>query len=517
MHMIRGTFLTVVAAVATLTSTSVQAKWVEAKSQHFDIYGDVSQSEATGYAIQLERFDHLLRGIANLPATSESENDRVTVYLVSLDMVQSLAKSLNVAGFYNSDIQETLAVMPLSLPDYFEVGPFHVMFHEWTHHIFLSSADATYPSWVEEGLAEFFGTTTFRDDGSIVIGAPPQMRGWALHRQVQMSLADLLDSDGKKLDEQDMEDKYALGWLVTHYLLLGHQRPKQYDAYLKLVASGVPSLEAGRQAFGDLRKLDGELERYNVTGRFPSYALPATFSLQPPQVRVLNACEAKFMPTRIRSAVGVDEKTAPALVGPARAAAADCSGDSFVQRALAEVEFDAKNNKESMAAADRALAADPSNLMAMVYKGRVFARQSQWADARTWFIKANHLKPNYALPLVLYYDTFMRAGVKPPETAVNGLMRAIVLAPESSDLRLRVAYELIEEGDLPLARKILAPVAFAPHEKADDKEKNKKDDKGNDKADNKALEVLRKIDAKAPANEVLALATAAKWNEIGKE
>ena len=79
-------------------------------------------------------------------------------------------------------------------------------------------------------------------------------------------------------------------------------------------------------------------------------------------------------------------------------------------------------------------------------------------------------------------------------------------------MRLRVAYELIEEGDLPLARKVLAPVAFAVHEKADEKGTDKKADEGN-----KALDVLRQIDAKAPADKVLALATAAKWNEIGKE
>jgi len=181
--------------------------------------------------------------------------------------------------------------------------------------------------------------------------------------------------------------------------------------------------------------------------------------------------------------------------------AAECPNDAFVQRSLAEVEFDAKNNNESMAAADRALAVNPNELMAMIYKGRVFAREGRWDDARKWFIKANHLNPNYALPLVLYYDSFMRAGVKPPEPAINGLMRAMVLSPRSSELRLRVAYELIKEDDLAMARKILAPVAFAVHGAPD---KN-------------AVEVLKKIDAKAPASDILSQATAAKWNEIGKE
>lgn len=139
--------------------------------------------------------------------------------------------------------------------------------------------------------------------------------------------------------------------------------------------------------------------------------------------------------------------------------------------------------------------------MAMVYKGRVLACQAHWDEARSWFIKANHAEPNYALPLVLYYDTYMRAGAAPTKAAVNALMRAIVLSPQDSRLRMRVAYQLIGEGDLALARKVLGPVAFAVH----------------GTGDNKALEILKQIDAKAAPAAVLAQAKAAKWDELGKE
>lgn len=491
------------AAIAAMSAAAqpAQARWIEAKTEHFTIYGDISDGQAISYAMRLERFDHLLRGIANVPSKPQSAGDRVTVYLVSLGTVQSLAHSRNIGGFYNSDAQSTLAVMPLTPPSGWDMSPDHVMFHEYAHHIFLSSTDTSYPSWVHEGLAEFFGTTTARSDGSLAIGAPPQMRGWALHNQYQMNMAELLDSDGKKLGEGEVEDKYARGWLLTHYLLLGKKRPGQYDKYLKLVASGVPSLEAGKQAFGDLGKLNNELDAYNRTNKFETFIIPVTAANVMPVIRPLTACEAKIMPTRIRSAVGVDEKSAPALVPGARSVQTQCPGDAFVERSVAEIEFDAKNDEQAMTAANRALAIDPGNIMAMVYKGRVYARQSKWDDARAWFVKANHASPDYALPLILYYDTYMRAGVTPPSSAVDGLMRAIVLAPQDDQLRLRVSYTLIREGDLALARKVLAPVAFAVH--------------GN--AGNKALEVLKKIDAGEAQSAVLADATAAKWNQLGKE
>jgi tetratricopeptide (TPR) repeat protein len=498
--MIRKCFLAAVAAAIALPAVPAEARWVEVKTQHFVIYTDLSDGQAAAYAMQLERFDHLLRELANLPATTQSASDVVTVYAVPLATVQELARSNVIAGFYNSDVQSTLAVMPLSVPTEWKVAPFHVMFHEYTHHILMSTTEESYPSWLHEGFAEFFGTVRFKSDGKLILGEPPQMRGWALHRQLQMSLETLLDSDGKKLGDS-FEDKYARGWLLTHYLLLGKKRPGQLDKYMKLVAAGVPSLEAGRQAFGPLNKLDGEINVYNRNGKFMSYAIPGNFPISPPTVRPLGACEAAIMPTRIRSAVGVTDKTAPKLVQPARAAAKNCSADAFVQRSLAEIEFDAKNNAEALAAAERALAAEPGNVMAMIYKGRVLARQSRWGEAREWFIKANHAEPNYALPLVLFYDTYTRDGATPSKAAVNALMRAIVLSPRDASVRLRVANQLIGEGDLALARKVLAPVAFGAHAKGD----------------NKALEALKQIDSKASPEAVKATAKAAKWNEIGKE
>jgi predicted Zn-dependent protease len=139
--------------------------------------------------------------------------------------------------------------------------------------------------------------------------------------------------------------------------------------------------------------------------------------------------------------------------------------------------------------------------MGMVYKGRVLARQGQWAEARKWFVKANRANPDYALPLVLYYDSFMRSNQAPTPAAVKGLLRAIVLVPQDDSLRLRVGYALLRQGDLATARAVLAPIAFSAHARPD----------------NPALLVVRKLDEGAGAKAALAEADKAKWNEIGKE
>jgi tetratricopeptide (TPR) repeat protein len=490
-------------AAAALVAGPASANWVEAKTDHFVIYGDMPEAKAADYARKVERFDRILRMFANVSESGDAPIDRVVVYVLpSLTAVRSLANSSSIAGFYNGNVQSTLAVMPGSMPAEYQVSPLHILFHEYTHHILLSSTTASYPGWIQEGFAEFFGTALPKDDGSMLIGSPPQMRGYALHRQYQMPVEALLTSDGRKLSDGDTEDKYARGWLLSHYLLLGNKRRGQIDEYLRLIRQGVPSLEAGKRAFGDLGKLNAELTVYNRTNRFPALLVAADkIRVGGVATRELRPCEGKIMRSRIRSAIGVTEKTAPQLVAPARAVAAECPNDVFVQRSLAEIEFDAKNNDAAMTAADRTLALDPGNIMGMVYKGRVLARQGQWAEARKWFVKANRANPDYALPLVLYYDSFMRSNQAPTPAAVKGLLRAIVLVPQDDSLRLRVGYALLRQGDLATARAVLAPIAFSAHARPD----------------NPALLVVRKLDEGAGAKAALAEADKAKWNEIGKE
>src|SRR3546814_12721095 len=55
------------------------------------------------------------------------------------------------------------------------------------------------------------------------------------------------------------------------------------------------------------------------------------------------------------------------------------------------------------------------------------------------------------------------AGEKPSKGAVTAIMRAIQLVPQSTHVRFNVGRQLVIEKDLALARKVLAPVLFSPH------------------------------------------------------
>lgn len=487
--------------MALCAGVPAQAAWVEASSKHFLVVGDMSPAEAQGWAAELERLDRVLRVATSTPEGEVYPSGRVTVYVVpTLGAVQKLAGNSNIGGFYHQDAQGSVSVTPRSTGGDWQFTPQRVLFHEYTHHVLLSRADTAYPDWVQEGLAEFFGTAKFEPNGDMILGALPVDRGYALAQNNQMSARELFTSSEHRGTDIDVAQLYSRSWGMIHMLMLKKQRQGQLATYLKLVAGGTDPVAAGTQAFGDLDKLDDELNVYVRQKWFQSLRIDAAkMAVGGIGVRSLNPCEAQIMPIRLRSAVGVNDKTAPGVLADARKAAAGCENDPFVQRTLTEAAYDARDDAAAMAAADKLLAADPNNVMAMLYKGRVHARAKDWTNARTWFANANRRDPNYALPLVLYYDSFTNAGLKPPREAIDGLYRAIVLAPQDQMLRARVGRALVADGDLKLARRVLAPLAAA----------------GDRKNDSDAGSILGLIDQGKDAATVLAAIDKLHWDQFG--
>lgn len=459
-----------IAAVSFVAASQpAYAEWLRATSPHFVVVGDMPEAALKKRVERLETYHAALRTLFKV------ENEGVgTIYMMpSLSELQKLAGSNNIGGFYRGDAQGAIGFVPERLP-YERPGwtPEIVLFHEYAHHILLSSSTEVYPGWVSEGLAELFATADLRPDGSVVIGGPNSARGYAMTGTSRWSVERMLDSDKNPPKESERIELYTRGWLTLHYLLVSGKRPSQYAKFATLIDQGKGGVEAGKLAFGDLGKLDSELEAYLHSKKFKSYLIEASKLGNTSKVAIerMSEGEAAMLPFRVVSAVGVDRKAAVPLVQKARLIASRYPNDAAVQRALAEMEFDAEDLDRADAAADRSLASDPKNLMAMVYKGRIAAMRAvknkdatQWASARKWFLAANKIDPRHAMPLVLYYDTFAASGSKIPDQAVDGLASAFVLAPADPSVRMRMGVQAIRLGRIALARSIMAPIAYDPH------------------------------------------------------
>lgn len=231
-------------------------------------------------------------------------------------------------------------------------------------------------------------------------------------------------------------------------------------------------MEAATEAFGDLKILDKELDKYLRQSRMNYMPIAASkLVVGDIALRKLEKAEAAVMPVVLRSKRGVDEDTAKLVLPDARAVAAQYPGHPAVLAALAEAEFDAGNDAAALAAADKALAVSPGNINAHLQKGYALARMMESADnpakaavaVRTQFLKINALENDHPIPLIRYYMSYRESGREPTKNAIEGLEWALTLAPHDQGLRMMVASQQMEDERFADAQATLLPLAYSPH------------------------------------------------------
>lgn len=454
------------------TALPARAEWLEASNKHFVVLGDSSRAEIKKFADELALFDAAVRKVANLRDDEASPRNRLTIFLVAGDgAVNDLhgRSGGNIGGFYQARASGSIAVVPqLFVSRFVTIDPRMVLYHEYAHHLILGSTNGIYPVWVSEGLAEFFTYTKSYSDGAVLLGLPNVARSDQI-TQSSYPVRSLLDEQHKRATQVSVEARYSRGWLLIHYLFLGGKRPGQFDSYMRLINEGVPGLRAGEKAFGDLNQLDDELNRYRRT-TLPHITLPPGGAQPDPvTLRALSPAEAAAMPAYVRLKASLHGNAA-STQRDAAGLAARFPDSGFVQRLLASAALAAGDGDTAVAAADRALAIDATDVEALLVKARVaIDRAAKAGDAsgigiaRGLIARAAQLDPDYAQTHVLRFMSYRAMGAAPIPAAVAGLKRATELVPQARAPLALYAGEMIREGNLPEARLALIPLAFSPH------------------------------------------------------
>jgi len=455
---------------ASVFATPAHAEWLEARSKHFIITGDTTEGTIRNRAERLEQFDAALRYLLG----TKDEGVKVHLFLLhTMGDVQELADNRYIGGWYSANAQQASAFMPMKVVNAYEgFDAEGILFHEYTHHMLLGSTTAFIPRWATEGLAELFMTAKLDRDGSVTIGAGNPSRQYAIRSMHRWTVEEMLRRDAEDIKGEEMIERYSRGWALCHYLWMSGNRPGQYVKFIELLNKYGDEVKAGKEAFGDLTKLDHEVDAYIRRSSFPVSRLPADKIKASTEVsiRPMTAGEVAMINLRMASAAGVDDEKAASVYARALPVAQEYPKDLAVQRWFAEMALDAKHFGHADQAADRALAVDPKDLKSLAFKGRVVAHKAletgsaaDWKAARSWFLRANRSDPNDPYPFELYYDSFPAAGQKAPDDAVTGLFRAVMVMPQDGGLRIRSALELLRLNDIPKARTILAPVVYDPH------------------------------------------------------
>jgi len=461
-----------------LCAATANAAWLEASSDHFVIYGDQNEQAIQGFAERLELFHAAMAHLFGRQEKRPSPSNRVTVFVVpSQGKVREVvaADSRYLAGIYLPRAGAAIAVVPKlkSTSSNYEISGETILLHEYAHHFMSGMTARTYPRWFVEGFAEFFAGAKFRPDGSVGLGAPPLHRAAELALAREVPIRKLLAFDGGAGDAKRGYDSfYGQSWALFHYLQFAPERAGQLEKYQQLLATGDSALEAAEGAFGDLDRLEGEMDSYARRKKLSMLVIDRKhLDVGAITVRPLRPGEADVMPVLMRSKVGVTPEQALKLVPEARRIAAEYPDDPAVLTALAEAEFDADFHEAAIAAADRALAIDPGRINAHIQKGYALFAKAQsaesqaesWRGVRAQFVKANKVENDHPIPLVRFYLSYLEQGEPPTRNAVSGLEWAMQLAPFDPSLRWLVVQQMIRDERLEEAARTIAPLAYSPH------------------------------------------------------
>jgi tetratricopeptide (TPR) repeat protein len=488
------------------------AEWHEASSENFLVIADQNERDVREFTERLERYHSALVYVLNRDATPPSPSNRVTIYVVkSANQVQKLAgdKSGFLRGFYQPRAGGSLAFVSrvqegegkdLSQSE-------QILFHEYAHHMMHGASEWASTRWLSEGFAEFLSSARFEKDGGMGVGLPAYHRGAELGYAKNVSIEALLDSATyQKTKTKTYDEFYGRSWLLYHYLQLSGKRNGQLTKYQVALANGASEMDAAIQAFGDLKLLDNELSKYLKQSKMGYLPLKSEkLRVGPIAVRKMRVGEAAMMPVILESKRGVNEEMAKPLLVRAQAIAALHPNDQTALAALAEAEHDAGNYDAAIAAADKALAIEPTLVNAHVQKIFALSRladdaadtEAAWKKVRRATTALNKVETDHPIPLIYYYRSLQSSGKDITPIAVQGLERAVELAPYDKNVRWMLVQELISDEVWAYAYRTLMPLANDPHNRNDE---------------NPAIKLLAELKEKAEAKAKTAEEKPAKEN-----
>ena len=464
-----------------LTSAPAHAKWLRGETQNFIVYSSGNAQQLQDYAATLERFNALIR--SNFGITSAPSSSKLIIYFLEnateVDQLLSGRRG-NVAGFYSSDNEGSYAVANRQRAgSVLDLNGMTVLLHEYMHHFMFRNFNYAYPPWYVEGFAEYYSTAQFKLDGNWALGKAAQHRAYGLRSEARLPIEQILTSDLSKLNAEQLDLFYGRSWLLVHMLTEKPEFKGKLTAYFSAIQSSKTEAEAARSVFGDLRLLDRALNSYR-DGKLTYHT-----SLQPikadtaMRVTELDEVADKMVMLHLQRIThrSVD-KTRKDL--RALAAAQPARAEVWYELALSErdlpkgapqADVDAADRRAE-AALDSALAANPRYPRANVIKAYLLMDRlraagtttaAPWTKARSYLVTANAAAVNDPMVLVAWYDSYPMQGRPPTKTARDALARAFELEPEITEVRIKYAFDLADQGEFDNAIRLVEFLARDPH------------------------------------------------------
>ena len=316
----------------------------------------------------------------------------------------------NVAGFFQPG--EDVNYIAISL-DPSERDPFSTAFHEYVHLHMKDNVPGT-PLWLNEGLAEFYGTMQF-SGGEATLGAPLNHYIRLLREQEMLPLSTLfsIGTNSPHYNEQEKSGVfYGQSWALVHYLMLGgggatSGRQEQFRRFLHQVSRGDAPARALEDSFGmTVAAIENELKAYVRRGEFSA-------------LRIASADPEAYASYTAMQRMSLTEAEANYYLG--------------------DLLFHINREADAERYFKQAIALDPNLLQPQAALGLTYVYQRKYAEAKKYLQKATQSQQTYLIHY-LYAFVLSREGLSPSgritnysrETATamrEQLLKSIKLAP----------------------------------------------------------------------------------------
>lgn len=456
------------AAVLELPAADKNDTWVEVRTPHFVVASNAGEKQARRVADQFEQIRAMFH--TAFPKLRVDTAQRILILAAKnenslkalLPAYWEVKGHVHPSGIYVAGPEKHYVALRL---DTNEENPFHAVYHEYTHAL-VNLNFRGLPVWLNEGLAEFYANTVFRDK-DVMLGHFDTNHLLLLQQSKLIPIATLLevDHDSPYYNEQNRASVfYAESWALTHYLMLDPDARKQqlmlrfFDAFQK----GSNQVEAARQTFGDLKKFGGKMEAYVRQSSFYAARVKAAVELAekdyvtrtlPPAESLALRGDFHLHMNRMTEARAMLEQAVE--LDPNLAAAHESLGYYHFRQ----------NNQES---ADKefaeAVKLDSKDYLAHYYhaflrvRGRMVGAE-EMEETQASLEKAIQLNPNFA-PAYAALSSFYLSRSETKQKALDAASRAAQLEPGDLQYALNLGQVLLmlnrEPDALALAKQMQA-------------------------------------------------------------
>ena len=387
--------------------------WIQVSSPHFIVVTNANEKQGRRVADQFERMRSVFHAV--FPKAQVDPGMPILVLAIkdekdfdALEPQEYLAKgSLKLDGLFLRTADKNYVLMRLDAQG---EHPYSVVYHEYTH-LLLSKMEFM-PLWMNEGLAEFYQNTEIQQKDAL-LGEPSADDILWLRQNRLLPLPVLFTVDHSSPyyhEEKKGSIFYAESWALTHYLEMDDFSHKTHHAsdYLALLAQQVDPVTAATKAFGDLKHLQDELDKYvHQTSGFHYLKMATTTEVD----------DSAFK------------------VEPLSGAQSDAVRADFLA-------YNGRT-KDAEALLDHVLQEDPHNLSAHETKGFLEFRQGHLDEAKKWYDQAVQLDSKSFLAHYYFAAISMNAGDAAEQEKVESSLRAAIqLNPQFGPAFDRLAVSL---------------------------------------------------------------------------